>query len=44
MKAKTYHEWFLQKQEKLEAELAAQGEGPGADLSVEVIRYSHLKN
>ena len=29
---------------KLSAELAAQGEGPGAGLSVEVVRYSHLKN
>ena len=44
MKAKTYHEWFLRHQEALEARLAAQGAGPGADMSLEVVRYSHLKN
>ena len=44
MKAKSYNEWYIQHQKKLSAELAAQGEGPGAGLSVEVVRYSHLKN
>ena len=44
MKAKTYHAWFLHRQEELSAELAAQGDGPGAQLTAEVVRYSHLKN
>ena len=44
MKAKSYHDWYIHHQEELSAELAAQGEGPGAGLSVEVVRYSHLKN
>ena len=44
MKAKSYHDWYIHHQEKLGAGLAAQGEGPGAGLSVEVVRYSHLKN
>lgn len=44
MKAKTYHDWYLVHQEELSRALAAQGEGPGAALSVEVVRYSHLKN
>lgn len=44
MKAKSYHDWHLHHQEKLGADLSAQGEGPGAGLSVEVVRYSHLKN
>ena len=44
MKAKSYHDWFVHHQKTLSAGLAAQGEGPGAGLSVEVVRYSHLKN
>ena len=44
MKAKSYHDWYIHHQEELNAGLAAQGEGPGAGLSVEVVRYSHLKN
>ena len=44
MKAKTYHEWFIRHQEELDAALAAAGEGPGAGLSAEVVRYSHLRN
>ena len=47
MKAKTYHEWFLRHQEKLMAELAEEGgRTKEADeaMTVEVVRYSHLKN
>ena len=47
MKAKTYHEWFLRQQEKLMAELAEEGgRTKEADeaMTVEVVRYSHLKN
>lgn len=44
MKARSYHDWYIHHQNKINAELAAQGEGPGAGLSVEVVRYSHLKN
>lgn len=44
MKAKSYHDWYIHHQEELGADLSAQGEGPGAGLSVEVVRYSHLKN
>ena len=44
MKVKTYHEWFIHHQEELEAALAAEGAGPGEGLTVEVVRYSHLRN
>ena len=44
MKAKTYHEWFIRHQEELEASLAAEGEGSGAGLTAEIVRYSHLRN
>lgn len=37
MKAKTYHEWFLQHRDKLEVP-------PAGKASFEVVRYSHLKN
>ena len=44
MKAKTYHEWFLFHQKELTAELSAQKQEPGAELTTGVVRYSHLKN
>ena len=47
MKAKTYHEWFLSHQEKLMAELAEEGgrtQETDEAMTVEVVRYSHLKN
>ncbi len=47
MKAKTYHDWFLHHQENLTAKLAAENGGCGGSeeaLTVEVVRYSHLKN
>ena len=47
MKAKTYHEWFLSHREKLMAELAEKGgrtKETDEAMTVEVVRYSHLKN
>ena len=47
MKAKTYHEWFLRRREQLMAQYAGENAGTsetGQSMSVEVVRFSHLKN
>ena len=47
MKAKTYHEWFLRRREQLMAQYGGDNAGTsetGQSMSVEVVRFSHLKN